>query len=272
MPARAAAPREQRRRHRLERVHRRRAIDEDETHPARAPFRVAVHRHQARPRLEHGVGSGAVGVRPARAVAGNRDVEQTLVPGAHTVVVEAQPRHAAGPGALDRDVGAVDQAQRRRPSARMLEVQRHAALAAVHRQRHRRMIAMPGAEAAQPVARRRLDLDHFGAVRGQQVAAARPRHALAHVDDANPREGAVVGGFGHDDSGTRLASVLRLKLASLSIAIADSGRINDTRIPSPSNGPKPPAISSHPSNASVTASNGQYEANIRARTGIGFAL
>jgi len=64
----------------------------------------------------------------------------------------------------------------------LLEVQRDRALAAIGRHEHRRELTVAGG-AAGDVAGERFDLDHVGALVGQQHGANRPRNDRRQVDD-----------------------------------------------------------------------------------------
>ena len=127
------------------------------------------------------------------------------------VVAEPQLFHGAVAEVLGEDVGVAHHAQQDLASARVLEVDRDAALVAVHHQERRRdAVDARLAVAARIVAARQLlDLDHVRAHVGQHHAAGRPGHDLRQLEHAHARERA---GMRRSSLGVHCAAELRLGL------------------------------------------------------------
>ncbi len=85
---------------------------------------------------------------------------------------------------LQEHVGAGEQVVHDVAVLLLLEIEHHAALAAVEQWEERRSHA---AEAASLVARRRLDLDDLGAELRQDHATGRSHHHVGHLDDPHAR-------------------------------------------------------------------------------------
>ena len=80
--------------------------------------------------------AGALAVGAVLPIAAERadDEARNVVAGAQRLVVQPQPRHHAGAVALNQHVGALGHTQQRLTRGGLLEVERRAALVAVHRQ------------------------------------------------------------------------------------------------------------------------------------------
>src|SRR5690606_7430563 len=75
-------------------------------------------------------------------------------------------------------------------AGRRTAVQDDGFLAAVEQRKER---AAHAGQLAGLVASGRLDLDHLGPQEGQEHAAARPHHHMAHLNDTDPLEGFELG-------------------------------------------------------------------------------
>ena len=123
------------------------------------------------------------------------------------LVAHAQAIHDAGTRVLDDHVGAGGEAQRQLAARIGLEVHHDAALVAVHGQEQGTLAARPNVVervAALPVPCRRLHLDHVRAHVAQQLRGPGALHVLGEVEDADPGQRTVRGGFGHAPPGWRL--------------------------------------------------------------------
>ena len=112
----------------------------------------------------------------------------------------AQPPflHRAGLEVLNNDVGVFQQAQQHLPPLLAPQIKRDALLVAVHPE----VIARIAIQEWRPptagfIALRRLDLDHFGAVIGQNHRAIRATQNTGEVDDFQARKCACGGRDGH---------------------------------------------------------------------------
>ena len=154
------------------------------------PVRGAVEARQSAHRLRHRVEARHSGHRPVVAEPGDARIDQAgEARGQDPFVIQAPLLHPAGPEVLDQHVGALEQAQQRRAPGRAAQVDADAGLAAVEAVE---IGALPAPERRPPgaglVARRRLHLDHVGAVVGEQLGAERPRENAGEVDDPEAGE------------------------------------------------------------------------------------
>ena len=133
---------------------------------------------------------GCAGARTHVAVSRDRAIDQARVALAQRLVAQAKAVHHAGPEVLDHDVRVLAQPLSERPSVRMLEIDRHAALVAVQRDervalaldRERRRGSLAGRVAHSGP----LDLDDLAPQIGQQLRCQRTGHELGEVDDLDP--------------------------------------------------------------------------------------
>ena len=185
-------PRVQRRCDRLGGENRGGLVGHDGPDHLRAPgLRIGLHVGEARKALDDGIVDALLGVGPAVAGAADRDVDQARIERAHGRFAEAQPIHHLRPEILHQHVGAGDQLAQDVDALGLLEVDRQRALAAVGRYEQGGELAGRIdrlAAAARDVAARRLDLDHVGALVGQEHRGERPRHHAGEVDDPHPRQ------------------------------------------------------------------------------------
>ena len=185
-------PRVQCRRHRLRREHRRGLVGHDGPDHLRASrLGLGLDVGEAREALDDRVVDALLGVGSAVAGAADRDVDQARIERAHGRLAEAQPVHHLRPEILHQHVGAGDQLAQDLDALGLLEVDRQRALAAVGRYEQGGELAGRIdrlAAAARDVAARRLDLDHVGALVGQEHRGKRPRHHAGEVDDPHPRQ------------------------------------------------------------------------------------
>ena len=133
---------------------------------------------------------------PRLPVAGDRRVDDARVDRRDRVVVHAQRGDDTGPEAFDDHVGVLRQRQERVAAPRVLEVERDAALVAIHGAVEGRDGSRPVAEVARIVAGAGvLDLDHVGAEVGEIERADRARQQPRQVEhaDALERGGGVRG-------------------------------------------------------------------------------
>ena len=147
-------------------------------------------RHQAALGLGHEVVAGPAGRLALRAEPGDRAVDDRRVARAHALVVHPEPLGPAGPEVLDHHLGAGAQLEGQLAARRIAQVDRHAALAAVHGEevgglaaRERRA---PGARLV--AALRALDLDHVGAEVGEHHAGVGPGEHAREVEHAHAAE------------------------------------------------------------------------------------
>ena len=108
-------------------------VDDRDAHLHGLTVGLAGDRHQAALGLHGEVVTRPV-TRLARTEAADRAVDDTGPALAHSLVVEPQPRCAAGAKVLDHDVGACAQLERELTTIRILQIQGDAALAAVDRE------------------------------------------------------------------------------------------------------------------------------------------
>ena len=155
-----------------------------------------------------------VGVGAGRAVARDREMDETRVDRRQLLVAEAQAGEAAGSEVLDDHVGAGEEASKNGRAIGLLEVEPDAPLVAVDGEvigsgsRAVGLVADPWrSPAARRVALRRLDLDDVGPEVGQQHRAVGPGEDRRAVDDAETgeRAGAADWTFA-DGSGTALGA------------------------------------------------------------------
>ena len=109
--------------------------------------------------------------------------------GVHGLVAEAEPLHHAGPERLDDDVGGREQPLEHVAAVVGLEVDRERTPAAVPD-----AVAVVGAER---IAAGRFDLDHVGALLGEQQHAERTGDPPREIEDAD-----TVECTGHDRDAT----------------------------------------------------------------------
>ena len=123
-------------------------------------------------------------------VAADGRVDERRPLGDERLATEAEPLRAAGQEVLDDDVGAQRESPHDVLAAGIAQVDRDAALAAVHAHEVRRLAAREGrAPGAGLVALAGpLDLDDLGAEVGQQHRAVRPRQHAGQVEDADAGE------------------------------------------------------------------------------------
>ena len=134
---------------------------------------VARLRHDAAHRLPHDVDARPARHRSQRAEAGRRAVDDGGVHGAQILVTQPEALHHAGAEVVDHHLHARDEALHDLDRARLLEVERDAALAAVVRDEvGDGAVAREDVAAALAVAP--LDLDDLGAHVGHQRRGERP--------------------------------------------------------------------------------------------------
>ncbi len=131
------------------------------------------------------------------AEAADRGVDEPGVALGEPLVADAEAVHHAGAEVLDQHVGAVDQATEHLEALLLLEVDHHAALAAVDALEVAAVGAVPAGlgrergHLARAVAAGRLDLHHVGALVGEQHRAERPGEHLRQIDDPEALERAA---------------------------------------------------------------------------------
>ena len=134
----------------------------------------AGHRHQAAETLRDLIDAGAIAVRPVLSESRDAAVDDPRVDRAHRVVVDAEAVLDVGAEVLDHDVGTPRQREEDLAAARVLQVERDAALVAVQ-------VLEVGAVAAAAgdvvVGAGRLDADHLGAPVGELAHRGRDRRA-----------------------------------------------------------------------------------------------
>ena len=190
---RFVAARIERRTHRLKGIERGRHVDHDHRHAMGNPVLAAILRHHAGIGLQHRVHGRPLGQRPGLAEARDRHVEEARHAGRDGGIVETPPLDDARPEAFEKDIGVLQQAPHDVLPGLALEVDRQAALAHVADDREGAVAPVVDAERARPVALAdALDLDHLGAVLGQQHGAIGAGDALAQVDDLEAGKGRVV--------------------------------------------------------------------------------
>ena len=143
-------------------------------------------RGQAAQALDDVVVSRATGIGAALGKTVHRHHHQPGVARAQQVRRQAQGNHLLRPHAVDQHVGAVDQQHQGIAGRRLLQVEHHAALAAVGAYeggRHARLHGRAGG--AGRVATGRFDLDDVGAVVAQHLRGIGAEHDGGHVQDAD---------------------------------------------------------------------------------------
>jgi len=152
----------------------------------------AGHAHPAPHGLGHDVEGrpvhvGALAAAPV-AEAADRGVDQARIDGRQGLIAQAHPVHHAGAEVLHHRVGAGDQLAQQLPALGLLQVDDDAALVAVAGGEEAAVLVLGvvgavRAALAEEVAAGRLDLDHLGAMIGQQLGAERAGHGVAQVDN-----------------------------------------------------------------------------------------
>ena len=200
--------REQRRGDRLRRGQAGHLVRDDRPHHLRlAGAPVGLDVGEARQRLDDRVVHALLGVRSFLPEAADRHVDQARVQLAQALGAQPQLVDDAGPEVLDEDVGRADQVVQDREAALLLQVEDEGALAAVDRREARGDAATLGSQPAHDVAaRRRLDLDDFGALVRQQHGGDRRRDHRRQLDHPVAVEGAHGGAGYHRQSGSVAAS------------------------------------------------------------------
>jgi len=157
----------------------------------------AVGRAVDRREPAHGLGHrGEAGTRGVRTVLPEtRDAAEhdALVDLAQCRVVDAQPRLDVGPKILDDHVCSLDELAEDLQPFRVFQVERHAALVAMHILEIAAFARAAGSFAFVE-AGRHLDLDHLRAPVGELANAGRARAHAGQVDHFDMRKG---GGSGH---------------------------------------------------------------------------
>ena len=126
------------------------------------------------------------------AVAGDANHDQVRVDRAQVVPAQAPPFERPGPEVLDHDVGRGGQRHEKPLPCWPAKVERDRLLFAGDEWPVQADALVLAAPAAHRVAcTGRLDLDHFGAVVGEQVAAERAADHLAGLDDTRPAQSAA---------------------------------------------------------------------------------
>jgi hypothetical protein len=167
------------------------AVADRKRHVARlVAAREREQRGDAGDALHQVVVGGFWRVRPRLPVADEGDIDQLRIDGAQIVVAELQAPHRGRADVADDDVGVLAQPQQRVAPFRPLEVEHDRALVTVELQidgAHPRIAHRLAA--AHHVAVRRLDLDHVGAVVGQNLRRVRSHDDGREVDDAQALQG-----------------------------------------------------------------------------------
>src|SRR6185437_12022052 len=177
----------------LEGVERGRHVDHDHRHAMRDAVLALVLAHQPCVGLQHRVHRRPLAERAGLAEAGDGHIEEARLARRHLLVVETQPLDHARPEAFEEHVGALEQPPHDVLAGLALEIDGDAALAEIADDRVGRVAAVAHPEGARPVAvADALDLDHVGAMLGEQHGAIGPGDALAEVDDLQSGEGRVV--------------------------------------------------------------------------------
>ena len=137
---------------------------------------------------------GEVAVRAVLAEPGQREIDEARVPGRQRFVVRPEALHHAGPEALDEHVGVRGQAPQHLLGLGPLEVQRQAALVAVHPVAGPALALKRAGSGAAVVAEigpaggRFDDADDVGAHVGQHHRRQRRRWHPIAFDDRDPLE------------------------------------------------------------------------------------
>ena len=122
------------------------------------------------------------------------DIDEFRIARAQRFRVEADRGEFLRADAVHQHIGGVDQLEQRFAPRRLLQVEHDALLAAVDAEKDRaHSVFVARACAARRVAVGRFDLDHLGAVFGQDLARVRPEHDSAQVEDADAVEWKHVG-------------------------------------------------------------------------------
>ena len=133
--------------------------------------------HQPAHRLDHQIERRPVFQRAFLAEARDRGVYDILVQRSHGRLVQAQPRHHAGPEVLHQHVAFGNQGFDQRAPLGCLEVDRHAFLVPVEQDEIGALAVFVGAEKTGLVANPgHFDLDHFCPEIGKHRSAIRSRH------------------------------------------------------------------------------------------------
>src|SRR5947208_2679884 len=162
-----------------------------QAHADRAPVGLAGDGHGAAHRLQREVERGPVAVRSLLAVGGDRADDDPLVERPELRVREAQALHDAGAEIFPDHVRLTDELVEHLAATLAVEVERERFLVAIDRQEVRRLAVGQERRAHAPhrvAAIRILDLDHLGALVGEQHRAVRSREHTREVEDANAFE------------------------------------------------------------------------------------
>ncbi len=171
-----------------------RVVDDRRADLDRMDIRRAGRRHHAGQRLDGVVVGRLVSARAVLSEGGHRAVDQLRIDLLHVFVADAEGRECAGPVILDHDVGVLDELLEDRAAALLLQVEGDGPL--VRALRHEAGSHVPPVQcavvaglAALVALHRVLDLDHVGAVVGQQLAAPRAGQHAAQVEHAHALQG-----------------------------------------------------------------------------------
>ena len=179
----------ERREHRGEHGERAGLVGDDGRHVARLAGERRLERREPARRLDHVVVGRLVAVRPRRAEAVGRAVDEPGIHGANGFVLEAEPRRRLRAEIVHHHVRGLGEPEQRLPARLVLQVEDDAALVAIAREEERRHPRMArGPEPARRVALRRLDLDHVGPHVAQHLRRPRPEHDRGDVEYPNSRE------------------------------------------------------------------------------------
>ncbi len=152
----------------------------------------AVQREEAARGLRERVVARAVVITAVLPEAADRDQNDVVLARAQLFPADAPAVERAGTEVLDHEVGAAAQVEKDLAAPWRVEIEREAALVTVERRLHERERRLRAGQerrrAARDLSGRVLDLDHVGAVIGEDAASHRARPRGGELDHTHARE------------------------------------------------------------------------------------
>jgi hypothetical protein len=161
-------------------------VDQCDADLHRSAITLAGDRHQAREALHDGVVARPLAIGTGRPETGDRAVDEARVDAPERVPAEREIVHGPRLEVLDHHVPAAREIQEQCLALWVLEVERDAALPAVHGEEVRRLpVRRAGRRPLAAVVStvRMLDLDHLGPVVAEDLGRERSRDDAREVDD-----------------------------------------------------------------------------------------
>ena len=165
----------------LRRRQRRYFVAHQRLHKAGIAICIGLRRGHARCGLHHRIIGPNVPVGPVSSKAGDGAVNQLWVQCGTALIGKAQLGECAGAEIFDENIGPAQQILKFRVGIRVFQIQRNAALSAVHADENRRHIAFACSHHPHRIARRRFQLELVCPLIRKPGAGHRARYDLAEV-------------------------------------------------------------------------------------------